>query len=37
MSSPGGADQTSIGASGVTSGSAMPPMAGDDFDDDIPF
>ncbi len=37
MTSPGRADQNSIEASGVTSGSAMPPMAGDDFDDDIPF
>ena len=37
MSSSGGADQNSIEASGMTSGSAMPPMAGDDFDDDIPF
>ena len=37
ISSSVGADQNSIEASGVTSGSAMPPMAGDDFDDDIPF
>ena len=37
MSPSGGTDQNSIEASGMTSGSAMPPMAGDDFDDDIPF
>ena len=33
-----GTDQIGMGVSGMTSGSAMPPMAsGDDFDDDIPF
>lgn len=37
MSSPGVTDQNSIEASGITSGNAMPPMAGDDIDDDIPF
>jgi len=31
-------DQIGMGASGMTSGSAIPPMAGgDDLDDDIPF
>ena len=36
--SQGGADQIGMGASGMTSGSVMPPMAGsDDLDDDIPF
>ena len=34
----GEADQVGMGASGMTSGSTMPPMAGsDDLDDDIPF
>ena len=37
MPSSEGSDQIGMGASGMTSGSAMPPMAGDDFDDDIPF
>ena len=38
MPSSGGMDQIGMGTSGVTSGSAMPPMAGgDDLDDDIPF
>ena len=32
------ADQVGMGASGMTSGGAMPPIAGgDDLDDDIPF
>ena len=38
MPSSEGSDQIGMGASGMTSGSAMPPMAGsDDLDDDIPF
>jgi len=38
LSSDSGAMPSEIGAAGVTSGSAIPPMAGsDDLDDDIPF
>ena len=38
LSSDGGAMPSGIGAAGVTSGAAIPPIAGsDDLDDDIPF
>ena len=38
LSSDSGAMPSGIEAAGVTSGAAIPPMAGsDDFDDDIPF
>ena len=38
LSSDSEAMQSGIGAAGVTSGTAIPPMAGsDDLDDDIPF
>ena len=38
LSSDSGARPSGIGAAGVTSGAAIPPMAGsDDLDDDIPF
>ena len=38
LSSDSGAMPSEIGAAGVTSGAAIPPMAGsDDLDDDIPF
>ena len=38
LSSDSGAMPSGIGAAGVTSGAAIPPMAGsDDLDDDIPF
>ena len=38
LSSDSGAVPSAIGTAGVTSGAAIPPMAGsDDLDDDIPF